>query len=80
MIRVAVVVDSLKVGGAQRLIAAYATSATSHGITPLIITLREDGAPFILDSIRDSGIRVVSLQAPSLFSMQRWQQLVELLK
>ncbi len=80
MIRVAVVIDSLKVGGAQRLIAAYAASAAAHGLDPVIITLREGGAPFILESIRAAGVRVISLRAPSLFNMQRWQKLVEILQ
>jgi glycosyltransferase involved in cell wall biosynthesis len=80
MIRVAVVIDSLKVGGAQRLIAAYAASAAAHGLDPVIITLREGGAPFILESIRAAGVQVIFLQAPSLFNLQRWQKLVEVLK
>ena len=80
MIRVAVVIDSLKVGGAQRLIAAYAASAAAYGLDPVIITLREGGAPFILESIRAAGVRLIPLQAPSLFNLQRWQNLVELLK
>lgn len=80
MIRVAVVIDSLKVGGAQKLIAAFASSAASHGISPVIVTLREDGAPFLLDSIHSAGIRVISLPAVSLFSLHRLQQLEELFK
>lgn len=78
MIRVAVVIDSLKVGGAQRLIAAYASSAASHGLAPVIVTLREDGAPFLLETIRQAGIRVVPMPAPSLFSVQRLRQLADL--
>ena len=80
MIRVAVVIDSLKVGGAQRLIAAYAASAAAHGLDPVIITLREGGAPFILETIQTAGVRVIPLQASSLFDLQRWKKLVELLK
>jgi glycosyltransferase involved in cell wall biosynthesis len=80
MIRVAVVIDSLKVGGAQRLISAYASAAASHGLSPVIITLREDGAPFLLESIRAAGVRVIPLRAPSLFNLQRWQKLVEILQ
>jgi glycosyltransferase involved in cell wall biosynthesis len=80
MIRVAVVIDSLKVGGAQRLIAAYAASAAAYGLDPVIITLREGGAPFILESIRAAGVRVIPLPSPSLFNRQRWQRLVEILQ
>lgn len=80
MIRVAVVIDSLRVGGAQRLISAYASSASAHDLAPVIITLREDGAPFILESIRNAGIRVITLSAGSLFNVRRFRRLVQVLK
>ena len=80
MIRVAVVIDSLKVGGAQRLMAAYAANAAAHGIAPVIITLREDGAAFIMESLRSSGIKVIPLRAPSLFDWNRYRRLIEALK
>jgi glycosyltransferase involved in cell wall biosynthesis len=80
MIRVAVVIDSLKIGGAQKLISAYAANAAAHDLTPVIITLREDNAPFIVDSIRTSGIRLIHLPQASLFSISRFRTLVKLLQ
>lgn len=80
MMRVAIVIDSLRVGGAQRLISAYASTAAAHDLSPVIITLREGGAPFILESIDAAGIRVIPVCAGSLFNVWRLQRLVETLK
>lgn len=80
MIRVAVVIDSLRIGGAQRLISAYASSASAHEISPVIITLREDAVPFILESIHKAGIRVIPVSAGSLFNIWRFRRLVRVLK
>jgi glycosyltransferase involved in cell wall biosynthesis len=80
MIRAAVVIDSLKVGGAQRLVSAYAANAAAHGIAPIVITLREQGSPLIQDSIRAAGIEVISLQAPSLLNWSRFRKLEKTLK
>jgi glycosyltransferase involved in cell wall biosynthesis len=80
MMRVAIVIDSLSVGGAQRLISAYASNAAAHDLSPVIITLRQGGAPFILDSIQAAGIRVITLQAGSLFNVWRLRNLVKTLQ
>jgi glycosyltransferase involved in cell wall biosynthesis len=80
MMRLAIVIDSLKVGGAQKLVSAFASNAAAHGIVPVIILLREDNAPFLVDSVRDSGIKLIRLPQASLFSIGRFQQLVRLLK
>jgi hypothetical protein len=75
MIRVAIVVDSLKVGGAQKLVSTFAANASKYGITPIIIRLREDGASVIMDPIQAAGVEVVTLRAPSLFNGRRFKQL-----
>lgn len=80
MMRVAIVIDSLKVGGAQRLISAFASNAAAHEIVPIVITLREDNAPFLVDSIRSAGIRLIALPRASLFDLRRYRHLVKLFK
>ena len=80
MMRVAVIIDSLKVGGAQKLVSVYATSASAHGLSPVVITLRKDNAASILDPIRASGIRVITLHASSIFNLRRIWQLAKILK
>ena len=80
MMRVAIVIDSLKVGGAQRLISAYALNAAGHDLIPIVITLREDNAPFIVDSIQSSAIKLIPLSQASLFDVHRFRSLVRILK
>ena len=80
MIRVAVVIDSLRVGGAQKLISAYASSAAAYGMSPVIITLRRDGTPFIMEPIDTAGVKVISLRAPSLFNVWRFRRLIRIFK
>jgi glycosyltransferase involved in cell wall biosynthesis len=80
MMRVAIVIDSLKVGGAQKLVSAFASNAAAHGLVPVIIILREDNAPFLMNSVRDSGIKLIRLPQAPLFSIGRFRQLVRLLK
>ena len=80
MMRVAIVINSLKVGGAQKLVSAFASNAAAHGLVPVIIILREDNAPFLMNSVRDSGIKLIRLPQAPLFSIGRFRQLVRLLK
>ena len=75
MIRVAIVVDSLKVGGAQKLVSTFTANASKYGITPVVIRLREDSASVIMDSIQAAGVEIVTLRAPSLFNVRRFKQL-----
>lgn len=76
MTRVAVVIDSLKVGGAQRLASAFASSASAYNISPVVIALHDESAPIILDTIRSAGIQVITFPAPSLFNLRRLRQLI----
>jgi glycosyltransferase involved in cell wall biosynthesis len=80
MMRVAILIDSLKVGGAQKLVSAYAANAAEHDLVPIIITLREDNAPFIVDAIHSTGIKLIHLPQASLFSAGRFRKLVGLLR
>ncbi len=80
MMRVAVVVDSLKVGGAQRLVSAFASSASAYGIQPVIITLNNAKASVISESIRKAGVEVITITASSLFNYRRLNQLTDFLE
>ena len=81
MMRVAIVVDTLKLGGAQRLVAAYAASAPTLGLSPVIITLSRNSTPFLQDSIRASeGVKLILLPASSLFNLRRLRRLIQIFK
>ena len=77
MIRVAIVIDSLRIGGAQRLVASFASNGSAHGIAPTIITFQQDSADVILEPIRAVGVEVITMPATSLFTYQRLQRLTD---
>lgn len=77
MMRVAIVVDSLRVGGAQKLVSAFAAHASSYGIIPVIISLREERAPAVMRAIEAAGVEVLTMSAPTLFDRARLNRLID---
>ena len=80
MIRLVILIDSLKTGGAQRLISSFASRATDYGVDPVVISLDEDASSAIYDAIKSSGTKLIAMPAHSLFSIRRLKQLVDYLK
>lgn len=80
MIRLAIVIDSLKIGGAQRLVAAFASNASAYGIEPVIINLKDGSPSLILDTIQAAGVKVITVSSHSLFNRKRLRWLVHFLK
>jgi glycosyltransferase involved in cell wall biosynthesis len=75
-----ILIDSLKTGGAQRLISAFVSSANDYQIDPVVISLDEDPSPAIYEAIQTSGTKLIAMPAHSLFSIRRLKQLVDYLK
>lgn len=80
MTRVAIIIDSLKTGGAQRLVSAFSSSASKYGIDPIIINLKRADSSAILESIQSSGVNVITAPSPSLFNLSRLRWLIKFLK
>lgn len=80
MIRLAIVVDSLRVGGAQRLISTFAAHAYAFDIHPIIIKLREDDARAVTDPIHHAGVEIVTMPAGSLLDQIRLKRLTDFFK
>lgn len=80
MMRIAVVIDSLRIGGAQRLVSTFASNASAYGITPVVIQLSEDSASVITETIRSAGVEIVAMGASSLFNLKRLKQLRDFLE
>ena len=77
MTRVAIVIDSLWIGGAQRLIATFAASASAYDITPIVVSLQDDNPSVILDSIRSAGVRALTVPSQSIFNLKRLRWLIK---
>ena len=80
MMRVAIIIDTLKVGGAQRLVSDFVLAAAAHEIEPTVICLHEEIHPIIADSIRAAGVRLVKFPSPSLLNVNRFMQMVGFLR
>lgn len=76
MMRVAIVIDSLQTGGAQKLITAFTSQAPEYGIEPVIVNLRQGSSAVISNEIQSSGVEVFNVTARSLFSLGRLRWLV----
>lgn len=80
MTRVAIVIDSLQTGGAQKLISAFTSQASKYGIEPVVINLRRGSSVVIHNEIESNGARVFTVTARSLFSLKRLQWLIQFFK
>lgn len=80
MMRVAIVIDSLQTGGAQKLISAFTSQASKYGIEPVIINLRQGSSSVITREIQSNGVKVFNVTARSLFSLGRLRWLVRFFK
>ena len=80
MTRVAIVIDSLKIGGAQQLVSAFAASSSRYDIEPVVINLKDGSPSLILDSIRSTGVKVITTPAAALFDINRLQWLITFLR
>jgi glycosyltransferase involved in cell wall biosynthesis len=80
MIRVAIVIDSLQMGGAQKLVSAFVASAAAYGIEPTVINLRNGASAGIANEIQSAGVKVITVPSRSLFGITRFKWLLKYLK
>lgn len=80
MIRVAIVIDSLQTGGAQKLISAFTSQASKHGIQPIVINLSKGSSTVIHNTIESNGAQVFTVTARSLFNIKRLRWLIHFLE
>lgn len=77
--RVAQIIDSLYVGGAERMQLTYAQAAMARGEIPTVIVLARFPSP-IPDQLRAMGVRVVEITGRSLIDRARFARLVAFLR
>jgi glycosyltransferase involved in cell wall biosynthesis len=76
MMRVAIVIDSLQTGGAQKLLTSFAAQASKKGIEPVVVNLRQGNSAAIQNAIESNGVKVFTITARSLFSIRRLRWLI----
>lgn len=80
MTRVAVIIDTLQTGGAQKLLSAFASQSTAHGIELTVINLKEGSSQNISDAIESANAKLITLPSKSLFNLKRLRWLTRFLK
>jgi glycosyltransferase involved in cell wall biosynthesis len=80
LIRIVIIIDSLKVGGAQKLVATLVSSAPKEQLELTIVNLAEKNSSVILEQIRTAGVQVHSFPSSSLVDPIRLKQLVDFLR
>jgi len=78
--KVAQVIDSLKVGGAQKLQATMASALNGHDVQITVISLRNDADSPISKELEARGIRIVRFPAAKLLDPFRISRLVRFMR
>lgn len=74
--RIAIVIDNLKMGGAQKLVTTFISAASIQQIKLTVVSLHADLESPILDSIQSSGVAVAMFPARSLLDLGRLGRLI----
>ena len=78
--RIVIIIDSLKVGGAQKLVATLVSYAPKEQLELTVVSLAKEESSAILDQIQTCGVPVFSFPANSLVDPLRFRQLVVFLR
>ena len=75
--RVAILINSFRTGGAQKLVADFAVAASPR-IELMLITLRDRPSPVLRAAVESAGVNLVELPADSLLNLPRFRRLLRL--
>ena len=73
--RIVIIIDSLKVGGAQKLVATLVSYAPKEQLELTVVSLAKEESSAILDQIQICGVPVFSFPAGSLVDPLRFRRL-----
>jgi len=76
LMRIAIVVDTLSIGGAQKLVTGFVSAVSKQNIESTVISFRANGAALNLDLIRSAGADVMAFQSHSLLDLRRLIRLI----
>jgi glycosyltransferase involved in cell wall biosynthesis len=80
MIRLAIIVDTLLVGGAQKLVASFVEAQTVQDVEVTVISLSTASSSVIVDALQAAGIQILIFPSRSLFGIWRMTQLIRFFK
>jgi glycosyltransferase involved in cell wall biosynthesis len=78
--RVAMIIDSLRIGGAQKLVTRFVSSVPRQAVEATVISLEDNPVPSNLDSIHSAGAEVEIFPSHSLLDVGRLLRLIRFLR
>jgi glycosyltransferase involved in cell wall biosynthesis len=78
--RAAMIIDSLRIGGAQKLVTQFVAAVPRQSIEATVISLQEDPVPANLEIIRSAGAELKIFPSRSLLDVKRLGQLIRFLR
>ncbi len=78
--RTAMIIDTLRIGGAQKLVTQFISAASKQNIESTVISFRDNAAASNLDLIHSAGADVVIFQSHSLLDPGRLRRLIGFLR
>ena len=78
--RVAIIIDTLNIGGAQKLITSFVSAVPKQSIQPTVVSLRDHAAPVNLALIHSADVDVRIFPSHSLLNLGRLRQLIHFLR
>jgi glycosyltransferase involved in cell wall biosynthesis len=78
--RAAMIIDSLRIGGAQKLVTQFVSAVPRQNIESTVISLRGDPVPSNLEIIHSAGAEVKLFPSRSLLDVRRLRQLIRFLR
>lgn len=80
MMRLAIIIDTLLVGGAQKLVVSFIEAQATQEIETTVISLSTASSPIIVEVLRATGVRVITYPSRSLFDLSRLINLIRFFK
>lgn len=78
--RVAMMIDSLRIGGAQKLVTQFVSAVSKQTVETTVISLRADPVPANLEIIHSAGAEVENFPSRSLLDVRRLSRLIRFLR
>ncbi len=79
MTRIAQLIDSLNIGGAEKLQVTFMKASVNHGIKPTLITFDRRPEQHYFHQLEELGVRIIEIKGRNLFDLERIKNLVQLL-
>jgi len=78
--RIAQLIDSLNIGGAEKLQVTFMKASVNHGIKPTLITFDRRPEQHYFQQLEELGVRIIEIKGRNLFDIARIIKLVRILR